>query len=249
MKKTAIIVLVFFLFISTGSPVQAKASRITLLKDFPPGYIAGTEGPIFANVELAQPIRRGPSAESCVSTLAHDERKSRKIGGGVLTGMGCVFILIGAQSKDDDSASGAFIAGAILAGIGLYTLAVPGYVESEYNRIRRIEDPLEREEVAYTVLTHVAHKAKVERISAAISNAVYCLYNLTYRPSLSNTNDSENYYYMALLSGGLSLYYFMVESPAERMLREYQEGQKRSGSFAIIPRPDGSIAAVYTLTF
>lgn len=246
MKKAGIVVLLFFLLISTGSPVQAKESRITLHKDFPPGYFAGTDSPLFANVELAQPVRRGPSAESCVSTLAHDERTGRKIGGGVLTGMGCVFILIGAQSKDNDSASGALIAGVILAGLGLYTLSVPGYVESEYNRILKIEDPLEREEMAYTVLTHIAHKAKVERISTAISSAVCCLYNLTYGSSF-DANSSESFYYNALLCGALSVYYFMVESPAERMLREYQEGQKRNGSFRIIPRPDGSITAVYSL--
>jgi hypothetical protein len=245
-KKTGIIVLFVFLFTSMGSPVQAKEFRITL-QDFAPEYIGDTETPLFAHIELAKPVRRGTSAESFVSTLAQDERKSRKIGGGILTGTGLLFIL--ASTNTDYNSSASLTAGIILTGVGLYTFIVPGYVESEYNRIRKIGDPGERDEVAYTVLTHVANKAKVERLSSAISSAVFCLYNLTFRPSLFNESDSKYYYYNALVFGALSAYYFLVESPAERMLKEYKEGQKRNGSFAIIPRPDGSIAAVYSLAF
>lgn len=245
MKKTGIVLLLFFLFTSLCLPVQAKELRITLQRDFAPEYITGTETPLFADVELEKPVRRGPSAESFVSTLAHDERKERMIAGGILTGMGLLFI-VGGTDTDDDSSS-PIIGGLVLTGLGLYSLIVPGYIESQYNRLMKIEDPQEREEAAYTVLMHIADKAKIERISNAIVSAALSFYCFTAHSDYEYTRNYYNYY--GFLFGGLSVYYFLVESPAERMLKEYKEGQKQNGSFAIIPRPDGSIAAVYSLAF
>ncbi|NLY88827.1 MAG: hypothetical protein GX085_04315 [Firmicutes bacterium] len=244
MKKAGIVVLLFILIISTGSPVQAKGSRITFDRDFTPEYAACTNTPLFARVELAEPVRRGPSAESFIATLAQDEKKARKIGGGILTGAGLLFILGSAHADYNKSAP--LVGGIILTGFGLFALTVPGYVEAEYKRIMKTEDPQAREEAAYTVLMHTATKAKLERISSAISNAALCFYYFT----KSNDRQMKDFYqYSALLFGSLSAYYFLVESPAERMLKEYKEGQKARGHFAIMPRPDGSIAAVYTLTF
>lgn len=250
MKNIGILIVLFFILISVGSPVQAKESFFTLQRGFASEYAARAHAntPVFANVELAEPVRRGLSAESFVSTLAHDERKDRKIGGGVLTGMGLLFIGLGAATDNNDAQGALLICGGITAGIGLYVLAVPSYIESEYERIIRIKDPREREEVSYSVLTHVANKARVERLSGAVMSGALCLYCLVAGPDYLYYNDN-NHTYNALVLGAISIFSFLVESPAEKMLKEYKEGQKRSGHFAIIPRPDGSISAVYSLAF
>lgn len=245
MEKIGIIIVLFFILISVGTPVQAKESLFTLPSDFAP---ACANTPVFAAAELDEPFRRGPSAESFVSTLAHSEKINRKIGGGVLTGTGLLFIAFGASTNRHSEYVSEFfyITGTISTGVGVYLLAVPGYAESEYERIIRIRDPLEREQVSYTVLTHIANKAKVERLAGAISSAALCLYYLMAEPQY---NDKNYFHYNALFFAGTSAYSFLVESPAERMLKDYREGQKGNGSFAIVPGPDGSISAVYSLAF
>lgn len=251
MRKTGIIVFLAFLLVSIGSPVQAKESRITLERNFLPGYAAGADAPLFAHVELAQPVRRGSSAESFVATLAQDERSQRIVSGGTLTGLGFLFIGLGVAASEGNSEVGTFffVSGVITAGGGLYCLFVPGYVETQYKRIRKIEDPHEREAEAYAVLVHSATKAKVERLSSATFSGALCLYHLIAQPDYWHVGDTNFNTYNAIIFGASSLYYFLVKSPPERMLDEYEEAQKARGQLTILPRPDGSIAAVYTLAF
>jgi len=246
MQKIGISAVLFFILISVGSPVQAKEAVFTLSGNFPP---AGANIPVFAAGGLTAPSLRGPSAEIFVSTLAHEEKMNRKVGGGALLGTGLLFIGIGVSTDRHEShvADFFYLTGAVSAGVGVYLLAVPGYAESEYQRILKIEDPLEREQVSYSVLTHIANKAKVERLSRAVSSAALCLYYLSGKPDYYS---SSYYYYNVFLLGGTSVYSFLVESPAERMLKDYRERQKAmNGSLAIVPGLDGSISAVYSLAF
>ena len=57
--------------------------------------------------------------------------------------MGFLFIGLGVAASEGNSEVGTFffVSGVITAGGGLYCLFVPGYVETQYKRIRKIEDP------------------------------------------------------------------------------------------------------------
>jgi uncharacterized membrane protein len=129
-------------------------------------------------------------------------------------------------------------------------LVFPSYVEKEYDRIQRIEDPYKREQSSYATLVNVANQARLSRLSTGAFSGALCLYFLNRNSSWYNSNDYNTY--NTLIYGALCAYSFLVETTPEKMLKEYQEGQKASRSnstFAVLPRLDGTITAVYTYNF
>ncbi|HHU52199.1 MAG TPA: hypothetical protein GXZ36_10310 [Firmicutes bacterium] len=242
MKRISLSLLVVCLLFTLGSPVSAGDFTFALAQDG-----ISTSG-------LWNSL--GPSAESFVSTLAREEEKNRKIGGIFATGTGLVLLGLGALYNDEDPADeedgkrAFYTTGGIITALGVCRLAIPSYVEFEYERILKIEDPHKREQASYATLVNVANQARISRLSAGVISGALCLYFLN-RDTPSYLSDDFDRY-NALIYGALCVCSFLVESTPEKMLKEYQEGQsnlQKNSSFAILPQLDGTITAVYTYKF
>lgn len=246
MKKASLVLVVVSLLITIGSPVYAGDFAFALAQ----------------NTTLSPGTREvsRPSAESFVSTLAREEEDNRKTGGVITTGLGIVLLGVGASYSNDnpedekDTKTACYISGGLFTALGVYSLTVPSYVEKEYGRINKIEDTNKREEASYAVLLNVAENARIARLSSAAFSGAMFLYCLTGDASEELKHDEleERNLYNALVSGALCVYSLLVETTPEKMLKEYQEGQRASRSnsaFAILPKLDGTITAVYTYNF
>src|SRR5690554_1969377 len=234
MKKTGIIATVVLFFImSIGVPAAAGEYVFADGRDL-----------LLTTNQLSL---TAPSAESYLSTLAYEEERDRKIGGAITTGLG-VLLLGAGLTYDDDNAefekdirSIYYVSGGVLTIVGVCVLAVPGYAESEYERVMKIDDENRREQASYAAMVNVANRAKLARIYSGLFSGAMCIYYLTadhdYYSSLNN-----NYYtYNALFYGALCAYSFLMESSAEKMLHEYRANQdvlKDNGRLAITPRLD-----------
>ena len=143
-----------------------------------------------------------------------------------------------------------YITGGILSAVGVCALAIPGYVESEYERVMNIDDANRREQASYVAMVNVANRAKLGRMYTGAFSGAMCIYYLT---ADHDYYSNDNYYtYNALLYGALCAYSFLMESSAEKMLHEYRANQdvlKDNGRLAITPRLDGSITLAYTCSF
>lgn len=80
-------------------------------------------------------------------------------------------------------------------------MAIPSYVETEYERILEIEDPYKREQASYAALVNVANQARISRLSAGAISGALCLYFLNSDPPAHYSNDYNAY--NALLYGAL----------------------------------------------
>jgi hypothetical protein len=165
-------------------------------------------------------------AERYLKRLAERSKKSRKtwgtlglIGGGVFLGFGVALL----SSADEEDGWGGFFAGVfgvmaiaegtVMAGVGIYKLAIPSGAERKLDDVLSISDPGHRERASREALSLLAARGRRSRIISGILWAGLSAYALA-----SNETGS---FQSAAYFGGLAAYNFMRKSRAERMLQSY----------------------------
>ena len=80
--------------------------------------------------------RRHPAKDGAdqltLESLAEDRESERKIGGGILAGLGLLFFI---NTGDKELNTGLRISGTIISGIGIAVLAIKSKAEKKYNKI------------------------------------------------------------------------------------------------------------------
>ncbi len=195
----------------------------------------------YAPVISMAPVQISGTADIYVQRLAERGRSQRiKTGvvglifGGLFIGSG-VFISGDEELSEDfgSSASTAlYIAGAAMAGVGIYSLAVPSRAEREYDNLMMIEDPVAREAAGHEALISLANDAKTARMIGGAAYLGFGVYFLAARPfgieesTYSYYGTSTDYGYMNDIMAGtyglMGLLSFVLKSEEEKSLERYQ---------------------------
>lgn len=204
------------------------------------------------------------SAETLLGNLAQAKKTDRIIGGVTLTtlGVGTGFLVSKIESGEELSQEDVdvlkpvgYILAGVITGAGIVRLVLPTEAENVYRDVKTINDPVARENMAYTNLVFLAEKAKTERmLSAAASagSALYCFFGEPISEYDSSNKKYDTYSGIGLVAAAAAS--FFIPSVEERMLAQYErgyaadEGQRRS-SLRMGWLPNGSVSAVYTYQF
>lgn len=214
-----------------------------------------------ASQTLASAGQTGLSAEVLLGNLAQAKKTERTINGVASTALGVgVGILVSsikpdAELSEDDvreiKTLGYFGSG-LLIGSGIISLALPSEAENHYRDVKTIEDPVARENAAYSSLVFCAEKVKRERLlNGAVSTAA-AFYYLFSEPKSSYERNYNTYTGLIFAaSAGAS---FLVKSVEEKMLEQYHQSRSFSaGEFLSNLRwgwsPDGGVAVIYCYQF
>ncbi|NLC52504.1 MAG: hypothetical protein GX770_00860 [Firmicutes bacterium] len=216
-----------------------------------------------ASQTLASVNQASLSAETLLGNLAQAKKTERTIGGVTATAFGVgtgIFVSSlssnGKLTENDVKALktiGYFGAG-VLVGSGIIALAMPSEAENHYRDVKIIEDPLARENAAYSSLVFCAEKAKRERLINGAVSAAAALYFLFSEP---NYYYETNYYtYNGLLFAAGAGASFLVKSVEEKMLDQYHQGRgfsENAGQYfpnlKLSWSPNGRVTAAYSYQF
>ncbi|NLW55458.1 MAG: hypothetical protein GX050_02335 [Firmicutes bacterium] len=201
----------------------------------------------------------GLTAEHLLSNLAREKKTARLIGGVTLTAGGLGTAALFSMIKSDEALTEeeakslrgiGYIFAGFITGSGIITLALPTEAENHYSDVMKINDPVKREEAAYSSLVFCADRARTNRLISGVLNGAFALYFLTAK---STYYFEENYNtYWALLFAGAAGANLGIKSVEEKMLDRYHEGQQVSAPrsrFDFGWLPDGSVTAVYSYRF
>ncbi|HDT13274.1 MAG TPA: hypothetical protein ENO03_02845 [Candidatus Aminicenantes bacterium] len=183
---------------------------------------AAAAGPIFA---------QEPLAERYLTRLSVKSKRARTTGGGLLLAGGGLCIAGGlsmmAEADEDDFLGLGELFGRIsvltggLYGVGgIYALAVPSAAERACRRTRDLADPGEREAACAEALARLARKGHRSRMIGA---GVFCGLGIVGAISASSGDDPSGALPALAYGGGLSLFFFLVKSRAERTYLAYLE--------------------------
>jgi hypothetical protein len=194
-------------------------------------------------------------AEGYLRRLAEASKKSRKtwgtlwlIGGGIYLGLGVALL----SSADEDDEWGEFFAGifgvmaiasgTVMAGVGIYKLAIPSGAERELDDVLSISDPGHRERASREALSLLAARGRRRRILWGILWAGLSAYALASNETGSLLAAAEY--------GGLAAYNFMRKSREERMLQSYLKERELQNKLelrlGILPYGGVKIGFVYS---
>jgi hypothetical protein len=169
------------------------------------------------------------SAEFYLSRVSTSSRKARTLAGGIGAAFGTVCLAAGAAELNDGdegdwlcledafAAMAVAMGGAVLAASALYMI-IPSSTERAYKRIRRITDPAEREAACADALGRLARKGRTKRM---IGGVLFGAAGIAYALSSGSFDDTSAYLASAGLTAGISAYFFLVKSRAERANRAY----------------------------
>jgi len=205
------------------------------------------------------------SAETLLGNLAQAKKTDRIIGGVTLTtlGVGTGFLVSKIESGEELSQEDVdvlkpvgYILAGVITGAGIVRLVLPTEAENVYRDVKTINDPVARENMAYTNLVFLAEKAKNERMmSGAVSAGMAFYYLFAADPVYyydGTPSDYNTYCGLGFAAGAVSSLF--IQSVEEKMLEQYErgyaadEGQRRS-SLRMGWLPNGSVSAVYTYQF
>jgi len=133
-------------------------------------------GSLFAQntISLVDSNKYRISASTTLESLAEDRESERKIGGGILAGLGLLFFI---NTGDEELNTGLRISGTIISGIGIAVLAIKSKAEKKYNKIKDIDDKEEREALSYNHLVYLSDEAKrMRKYGIAINSALSAYY-------------------------------------------------------------------------
>jgi hypothetical protein len=199
------------------------------------------------------------SAEFYLTRLSTRSRRARTVAGGIGAALGTVCLAAGAAELNDGDEGGwlcledAFAAmavamgGAVLAASALYVI-IPSSTERAYKRIRRITDPAEKEAACADALARLARKGRTKRM---IGGALFGAAGIIYALSSGSFDDQSAYLASAGLTAGISAYFLLVKSRAERANRAYlkQSQVKPIPDLILGFGPRGSFRAGLSLNF
>ena len=203
------------------------------------------------------------SAETFLGNLAQTKKTDRTIGGVAITALGVgTGILFSTLKADDDMNEDevkalktvGYIGSGIMVGAGIIALAIPSEAENHYRDVKTIEDPVARENAAYSSLVYCAEKAKRERLMNGAVSAAAALYFLFSEPDYPYNNNYYTYNGLIFAAGAGSS--FLIKSVEEKMLDQYHRGQGyKADAGRPLPNlrlgwlPNGSITASYSYQF
>ena len=193
-------------------------------------------------------------AEGYLKRLARSNNKSRKTWGTVWLVGGGAFIASGVallSSADDADWWGGFwgglfgamavTSGAVMAGVGIYKLAISSGAERELDDILTISDPGHRERASHEALSSLAARSRRRRIFWGLLWAGVSAYAL-----LSEGGSSL----IAAEYGGFAAYNFMRKSRAERAFQSYLKEKEFQNKLefrvGILPNAGIKIGFVYS---
>ena len=176
------------------------------------------------------------SAEVLLGNLAQAKKTERIIGGVTATalGAGTGFLVSTIEANEDFTKDdvktlktvGYFFAGTMV-GVGVIALALPSEAENHYADVKTINDPVARENAAYSSLVFCAEKAKTNRlITGAVSTgaALYYLFAADPLYYYDGTESSINTY-NGLLFAAMAGSSFFIKSVEEKILDQYARGK------------------------
>jgi len=169
------------------------------------------------------------SAEFYLSRVSTSSRKARTVAGGIGAALGTVCLAAGAAELNDGDEGGwlcledAFAAMAVAMGgtvlaVSVLYVTIPSSTERAYKRIRRITDPAEREAACADALARLARRGRTKRM---IGGVLFGAAGIAYALSSGSFDDTSAYLASAGLTAGISAYFFLVKSRAERADRAY----------------------------
>ncbi len=164
-------------------------------------------------------------AEGYLKRLAKRSKKNRKtwgtiwlVGGGAFMASGVALL----SSADDEGWWGGFweglvgtmaiTSGAVMAGVGIYKLAIPSGAERELDDLLSISDSGHRERASHAALSSLAARGRRKRIFSVILWAGFSAYALA---------SKERSYLLAAEYGAFAVYNLMRKTPAERAFQSY----------------------------
>ena len=169
------------------------------------------------------------SAEFYLARVSTSSKKARTVAGGIGAALGTVCLAAGAAELNDGDEGGwlcledAFAAMAVAMGgtvlaVSVLYVTIPSSTERAYKRIRRITDPAEREAACANALARLARKGRTKRM---IGGALLGAAGIVYALSSGSFDDESAYLASAGLTLGISAYFFLVKSRAERANRAF----------------------------
>jgi len=193
-------------------------------------------------------------AEGYLKRLAKRSKRSRKtwgtiwlVGGGAFMASGVALL---SSAKDNDWWGGfweglfgamAITSGAVMAGVGIYKLAIPSGAERELDDLLSISDPGHRERASHVALSSLAARGRRKRIFWGILCAGFSAYALF---------SEEGSPLIAAEYGGFAVYNLMRKSRAERAFQSYlqeKEFQNRlEFRVGILPYGGVKVGLVYS---
>jgi len=171
----------------------------------------------------ADPYRVNPTV--ILESMASDARFGRKLGGGMLVGLGALTFLAFSDDTEDSyyytepqtDTTDALVFGGVFAGLGLGLLLMESHPERAWNRVEEISDPQAQRERAYTEIVDLAAQMKTNRIIGGFTQLG--LAAMFASDDLFATDDNVNSTsYLALPHLIFGISSFLVPSRAERAL-------------------------------
>lgn len=217
---------------------------------------------ITASQALASVGQTGLSAEILLGNLAQAKKTERTISGVTATALGVgTGILVSTIKADGELTENevkslktvGYIGAGILVGSGVITLALPSEAENHYRNVKAIEDPVARENAAYSSLVFCAEKAKRERLLNGAVSAAAALYYLFSEPNYPY--DSNYNTYTGLIFAASAGASFLVKSVEEKMLDQYHQGQGFSMNAGLLSNlkwglsANGGVTVIYSYQF
>jgi len=150
------------------------------------------------------------SAEYTLEKMAEKHRKMRKYLGPASVVLGGIVIAV--PNKEEKTTS--YVAGGLVVGAGLTLLIFPSKVERALEDMRLIQDPQEREQMAYQWLEEFARDNRIGRYTFSAVVAGCAAYEGT----------QENYVGVGVFSA-LTFYLLLSKSGPEKVFEELKEGK------------------------
>jgi hypothetical protein len=200
-------------------------------------------------------------AEFYLKKTAGRSKKQRNIRGGGAILAGGLLIVLGASTQSEEDFLGlvqmmrvfSVIVGAAAVASGIYYLAVPSRAEREFNNVLSISDSAQRERASHEALSVLAVRGRRNRILTGILSAACSVGSLIMVAKESSEYHYSTYEYVyAAGYAALSVYSFVVKSPAERAFEDYLRERKREQRkeikfrLGIMPQGGVKVGIVYS---
>lgn len=184
-------------------------------------------------------------SELALKQVAQRYKSSRILGSCILIGSGGLLAFSELEGAED----AAKLTGGVLAGVGFLTLLIKGPAEREYSQVIKVNDPIQREAMAYESLSYLADRAKRGRISSGIANGALSIYYfISDPPETYNYTDDSYYTYLGILFAGTSLYSLLSPSYEEKVFKGVKQAKERQYAVEIAPIGD-SVGVHLTYNF
>ncbi len=177
----------------------------------------------FTSAVSASEYEARPSAT--LKSLAEDSKSSRKLGGGLIMGLGA--LTTGVLLSNDSGNTEAFFAGGLIAGFGALPFFIESRPERAWNSVQNAANPEERENLAYSSLVDLADQSRYARLWGATFNIALAAYFLSQSEErIYNSNGYTEYDYTpsAIIHGVWGAYSLIVPSRTERAVKRFQSG-------------------------